>query len=66
MTTSAETAQQRPEIANPDMYGTNVAFLVITILSLVGVVISFFIKNKKLSEDGLQEKRVGNVSVDKQ
>ena len=42
MTTSAENAQQRPEIANPDMYGANVAFIVITILSSVGVIISFF------------------------
>lgn len=64
MTTSAETAQQRPEIANPDMYGANVAFIVITILSLVGVIISFFIKNRKSPEDELKEKRVGNVSVD--
>ena len=66
MTTSAKTAQQRPEIANPDMYGANAAFIVITILSLVGVIISFFIKNKKSPEDEMREKRVGNVSIDKQ
>jgi EmrB/QacA subfamily drug resistance transporter len=66
MTTSAENAQQRPEIANPDMYGANVAFIVITILSLVGVIISFFIKNKKSQEDELKEKRASDVSVDEQ
>jgi len=66
MTTSAKTAQQLPEIANPDMYGANMAFIVITILSLVGVIISFFIKNKKSPEDEMTETRVGNVSIDKQ
>ncbi|MBZ6488477.1 DHA2 family efflux MFS transporter permease subunit (plasmid) [Priestia aryabhattai] len=56
MTRTAETAQQRPEIAHPDMYGANVAFIVIAILSLVGVIISFFIKGSKLPEKELEKK----------
>ncbi|MFJ5624677.1 DHA2 family efflux MFS transporter permease subunit [Peribacillus loiseleuriae] len=66
MTTTAETAQQRPEISNPDMYGANVAFIVISILSLVGVMISFFIKNKKSPEEVVTKKQVGNGSVNEQ
>lgn len=53
MTRTAESAQQRPEIAHPDMYGANVAFIVIAILSLVGVIISFFIKGSKFPEKEL-------------
>lgn len=50
MTTTAETAAQRPEIANPDMFGANRAFMVVSILSLVGLVLSFFIKKKEAIE----------------
>jgi len=63
MTRTAETAQQRPEIAHPDMYGANVAFIVIAILSLVGVIISFFIKESKLPEKELKKKGSGAKSL---
>lgn len=44
MTTTAENAETRPEISYPDMYGANVAFMVVSILSLLALILSFFIK----------------------
>lgn len=55
MTTSAVSAEQRPEVSYPDIYGVNVAFIVLSLLSLLGVVLSFFIKNSKPSEKDKQE-----------
>ena len=64
MIRTAETAQQRPEIAHPDMYGANVAFIVIAILSLLGVIISFCIKERSnLSEKKLKKKQERNISL---
>ncbi|MBI0577234.1 multidrug efflux MFS transporter [Neobacillus cucumis] len=54
MTTTAETAKQRTEISHPDMYGANVAFMVISILTLVGLILSFFIKKDQQSEGELK------------
>ncbi|WP_416729712.1 DHA2 family efflux MFS transporter permease subunit [Fictibacillus sp. JL2B1089] len=51
MTTTAETAGARPEITHPDMYGANMAFIVVSVLSLIGLVISFFIKEKQLETE---------------
>lgn len=51
MTTSAASAQQRPEVSYPDIYGVNVAFIVLSLLSLVGLILSFFIKNSKPAKD---------------
>ncbi|GGD04076.1 putative MFS-type transporter YcnB [Thalassobacillus devorans] len=44
MTTTAQTASQQPDIANPDIYGVNVAFLVITALSFIGIFLSIYVK----------------------
>ncbi len=52
MTTTAETATNRPEISHPDMYGANMAFIVVSVLSLIGLVISFFIKEKQPETEG--------------
>ncbi|ANC78708.1 multidrug MFS transporter [Fictibacillus phosphorivorans] len=52
MTTTAETAAVRPEISHPDMYGANMAFIVVSVLSLIGLVISFFIKEKQPETEG--------------
>ncbi|WP_137790853.1 DHA2 family efflux MFS transporter permease subunit [Bacillus sp. E(2018)] len=52
MTTTAETAGARPEISHPDMYGANMAFIVVSVLSLIGLVISFFIKEKQPETEG--------------
>jgi EmrB/QacA subfamily drug resistance transporter len=50
MTTVAGNAENNPEISYPDMYGANMAFIVVSILSLIGLIISFFIKNEKAEE----------------
>lgn len=44
MTTAGLAAEQRSDVANPMIHGVNVAFMVITVLSVVGLVLSFFIK----------------------
>ena len=44
MTTTSETAQHTPTIDHPDIYGVNIAFFVVTALSLAGLVLAFFVK----------------------
>lgn len=61
MTTTAETAQKRPEISYPDMYGANVAFMVVSILTLIGLILSFFIKNER--SGGIEGERPPKVSI---
>ncbi|SDY29804.1 drug resistance transporter, EmrB/QacA subfamily [Evansella caseinilytica] len=59
MTTAAVSAQQRPGIADPDIYGVKMAFIVVTALSAVGLVISLFVKNSKPSaEDGKNDQEM--------
>jgi EmrB/QacA subfamily drug resistance transporter len=50
MTTVAGNAADNPEISYPDMFGANMAFIVVSVLSLIGLIISFFIKNEKAEE----------------
>lgn len=54
MTTVADNAASDPEISYPDMYGANMAFIVVSVLSLIGLIISFFIKNEKAEEDQVE------------
>jgi Na+/melibiose symporter-like transporter len=63
MTTTAETAKQRPDIAYPDIHGANIAFMVVSILSLVGLILTFFIKHNRHAEGEGNGKRQGNVRV---
>lgn len=51
MTTTAQSAQREPSIANPDIYGVKVAFIVIVALSLVGLILSFYIKKNDNVEE---------------
>lgn len=51
MTQTAAAAEQQPDVLNPLIHGANVAFIVITVLSLIGVVLSFFVKNTNPSEE---------------
>jgi EmrB/QacA subfamily drug resistance transporter len=51
MTTTGERAKLDPTILNPLIHGVNVAFIVITVLSIVGVVLAFFIKKTYPSEE---------------
>ena len=44
MTTTAQAAKQSTAISTPLIHGVNVAFMVITVLSLIGVILSFYIK----------------------
>ncbi|MEN1968006.1 MDR family MFS transporter [Lentibacillus sp. N15] len=44
MTTTGEEAKQDPTISYPMIHGVNVAFIVITVLSIIGVILAFFIK----------------------
>ncbi len=63
MTTTAETAKQRTDIAYPDIHGANIAFMVVSILSVLGLILSFFIKNNRQDEDKAEGKRERNVRV---
>ncbi|WP_010650407.1 DHA2 family efflux MFS transporter permease subunit [Oceanobacillus massiliensis] len=54
MTTSEESAASR-EIVNPDIYGVNIAFIVVAILSFIGLIISYFIKDAKRSQEDLEK-----------
>ncbi len=45
MTTTAQSAKHNAAISYPMIHGANVALLVVTVLSLIGVVLSFYIKN---------------------
>ncbi|MCM3570171.1 DHA2 family efflux MFS transporter permease subunit [Neobacillus mesonae] len=62
MTTTAEAAKQRSDIAFPDIHGANIAFMVVSILSLLGLILSFFIK-KKPAEDEKDGKKRRSVRV---
>lgn len=57
MTSTGEKAKLDPTILNPMIHGVNVAFIVITVLSIVGVILAFFIKKTYPPEEG--EKSTG-------
>ncbi|WHY88525.1 MDR family MFS transporter [Neobacillus novalis] len=63
MTTTAEAGKQRPDIAYPDIHGANIAFMVVSILSLIGLILSFFIKHNRQAEDETDGKRQRNARV---
>ncbi|MBN9653164.1 DHA2 family efflux MFS transporter permease subunit [Halobacillus sp. GSS1] len=44
MTTTAQTAESNPSIDHPSIYGVNIAFFIVTALSLAGLVLAFFVK----------------------
>jgi EmrB/QacA subfamily drug resistance transporter len=44
MTTTAQSTQNNPAIDHPAIHGTNIAFFVVTVLSLVGVILALFVK----------------------
>ncbi|UOQ92589.1 DHA2 family efflux MFS transporter permease subunit [Halobacillus shinanisalinarum] len=44
MTMTAQNAQQEQSISNPGIHGVNVAFIVITVLSFIGIILSIFVK----------------------
>ncbi|SDP46556.1 DHA2 family efflux MFS transporter permease subunit [Halobacillus aidingensis] len=44
MTTTAQSAESNPSIDHPSIYGVNIAFFIVTALSLAGLVLAFFVK----------------------
>jgi len=64
MTTTAETTHNT-SIARPDIFGVNVAFQVISILSIGGIILSFFIKKTHPpAEDDKVDETVNPAKVD--
>ncbi|MGJ7912956.1 MDR family MFS transporter [Neobacillus sp. LXY-1] len=63
MTTTSETAQGNPTIDHPDMYGANVAFMVVSGLSLIALILSFFMKNDRQPKGEGLEKQQKKVRV---
>src|SRR5699024_7098308 len=64
MTTTAETTHNT-SIARPDIFGVNVAFQVISILSIGGIILSFFIKKTyPPAEDDKVDETVNPAKVD--
>ncbi|MFC0557619.1 DHA2 family efflux MFS transporter permease subunit [Halalkalibacter alkalisediminis] len=53
MTTVTLQSEQRPDIAYPDIHGANMAFMVVAVLSLIGLITSFFVKYTKPGEETL-------------
>ncbi|MYL48377.1 DHA2 family efflux MFS transporter permease subunit [Halobacillus litoralis] len=44
MTTTAQSAESNPTIDHPSIYGVNIAFFIVTALSLAGLILAFFVK----------------------
>lgn len=63
MTTTAEKAKTRPDISFPDIYGANIAFMVVSILCLLGLILSFFINDKRQSGNEPEVLPKGKVRV---
>ncbi|MBS4216516.1 MULTISPECIES: DHA2 family efflux MFS transporter permease subunit [Neobacillus] len=63
MTTTAASAKDEPGILYPDIHGANMAFMVIAVLSLLTLVLSFFIKNDTLPEEGNEDEGRRNIRV---
>src|SRR5699024_12229606 len=47
MTITSTSAQANPNIDYPDIHGVNIAFIVLTVFSAAGIVLSFFIEKPK-------------------
>lgn len=63
MTTTAESAKNRPDIPHPDMHGANVAFMVVSVLALAALLLSFFIKNDSQTANDIEQKLQRKVKV---
>ncbi|WP_181350407.1 MDR family MFS transporter [Thalassobacillus sp. CUG 92003] len=56
MTTTALRAEQQ-DIANPSIHGVNTAFIVVTVLSFIGIILSIFVKRTAPPTDAELEKQ---------
>lgn len=50
MTTTEKLTEQKPNVLHPDIFGANIAFIVVAVLSLIGLIFAFFIKSNQNSE----------------
>ncbi|TXC85970.1 multidrug efflux MFS transporter [Metabacillus litoralis] len=50
MTTTETLAEQKPNVLHPDIFGANIAFIVVAVLSLIGLIFAFFIKSNQTNE----------------
>lgn len=64
MTMTAQNAQQDSSITNPDIHGVNVAFLVITVLSIIGIILSMFVKKTYPPTEKTVETEYGQGKVE--
>lgn len=62
MTTTTMYAEQRPEVLYPDILGANMAFIVVAVLTLLALILSFFIKYNKPVEENIQSNAVNASS----
>ncbi|SEH82922.1 drug resistance transporter, EmrB/QacA subfamily [Halobacillus karajensis] len=44
MTTTAQAAENDPTVNHPSIYGVNIAFFIVTVLTIVGLVLAFFVR----------------------
>lgn len=65
MTTSEDRAISS-KIANPDIYGANVAFIVVLVLSLAGLIISYFVKDTKSTGERMEKRNVKGIKENEQ
>ena len=63
MTSAEESAAQGTAVAYPDIYGANVALMVVAVLSMIGIILSFFVKNSKgqAEAEENEEKRISET-----
>ncbi|MFC4322951.1 MDR family MFS transporter [Litchfieldia salsa] len=63
MTTSEKLAEQKPGIASPDIYGANVAFIVLALVTLAALIISLFIRYSHEDQEKVEVKQTEKISV---
>ncbi|MGP4060174.1 DHA2 family efflux MFS transporter permease subunit [Halobacillus sp. H74] len=63
MTTTAQNAESNSAIAHPDIHGVNIAFFVVTAISLVGIFLAFFVRRTYPPDE--QEEKQSEEEVQK-
>lgn len=66
MTNVAETAAQSNATAHPLIYGTNVAFFVLTVLSVFGLALAVLLRNTSSGKSKRQSKKKHSLSLNRQ
>ncbi|KGX87429.1 MDR family MFS transporter [Pontibacillus marinus] len=57
MTSTESFASQNLSVERPDIYGVNIAFIVVTALSFIGLVLSFFIRKTSPEEENEEQQQ---------